>query len=116
MCQELVREIIGHFYRELYLLVEKYRLLPNTVCLFDACFRHYLTLQIKALPTEYFQMGDTVNSMHPKMIALVENFKIDALLCLRVAMKHEDFQVDMYKDFIIKENKDGSGHTKVCPY
>ena len=118
VCQELIREIIGGQYRELNELISKYRLLPNTVCLFDACFRHYLALKVKALPHEYFQFGHIethTNGLHPEMLTRVENFKIDALLCLRVAMKHEDYQVDMYKDFIIKETK-ANTHTRVCPY
>ena len=57
LCQEFIREVIGNFYRDINELVDKYRLLPNTVCLFDACFRHYLALKTKALPREYFQKG-----------------------------------------------------------
>jgi hypothetical protein len=70
-CRELVVEIIGSFYREIYELVEKYRLLPSTVCLFDIYFRHYLSTKLKALPKEYFQFGDHPNGLHPKMINLV---------------------------------------------
>ena len=70
-CRELVTEIIGSFYREIYELVEKYRLLPSTVCLFDIYFRHYLAQKLKALDKDMFQFGDHPNGLHPKMINLV---------------------------------------------
>ena len=108
LCREFIGQVIGSFYRDINKLVAKYRLLPNTVCLFDACFRHYLALKTKALPREWFKAGSQSSPLHPEVIRLAENFKIDALLCLRVAMKHEDHQVNMYRDFVVKEVRDNA--------
>lgn len=91
-----VNEVIGSSYNDIHNLCKLYKLQPATQCLFDMIFRHYLSVKLtKILDTVTATQESCQNTSQG--LPSLNILKVDALLCLRLAIKMKECQVDMYK-------------------
>ena len=81
-------EVISSCYKEVYKLCQLYELLPQTCCLFDVIFRNYLGLKVTALLKKHQAILVSNQGICHTMVRQIEALKVDALLSLRLAMKH----------------------------
>lgn len=89
-------DLIQKTFNEIYGLTKLYRLQASTICLFDMIFRHYLSLKLNKILVSCSKIPAFClfpANAHPKLQIL----KVDALICLRLAIKMNECQGDMYR-------------------
>jgi hypothetical protein len=91
----MVEQVMANSYNKSFQLCSMYSLDPGTWGVFDLIFRNYIVLKLqKVLASCSISKGREVPSA---VVSKVKILKADSLLCLRMAIKMRENQVEMYR-------------------
>jgi len=94
---QFLSEELTSCYNDMAELCQLYKLVPSTVCMFDVIFRHYLVDKVASNLKDYPPPASISSGISRTVLRKFASLKVDALLCLRLAVKLNEKQVDMYQ-------------------